>query len=814
MLGKCDDRVSAAKKHRTEKIDEEELLEKVLQRNRRDWPVLHDDGDHFPEGMLRDHDGPHDSAKLEWWYVNAHLADGISVFAAFFRMVVDETYVGTGPNAALQRPLQYASCVNWALVDRAAGTYECFGRIDHDTPGIVDSMVKKGRYRGDEHVVKALQELARQDKTVPLPDKLMSKAGTCVHVKGPGSGLHKGLFGGFAVDFDGNTFGRDDAKDAPYKLSLWGERADGAKVELTMTLAPTKPAVACGVHGVVATGKSQLHQAENMFYYCFPRCRVHATLNDKPMHGEGWIDHEFGGTIAETQEEYSRVVHRNVEQRQGMEVQYEWAALQLSNDTEVSVTLLLDPSQASPGGKPRVVSSFAVVREGTQASFRVDGAELVSDPASTWTSPATGVAFPTAWTVRFEHPNGGTVELKLTASVKASEFIMLAAKPSYWEGHALVEGTYKGAAVTGHAFAECHGQQPTNAAEMGFALLNTALCMPLEAQVLAIHPASNASATVTPEALVPLAAPLVEMACAMLAAQAPAGSPAPTPAQKKVMAAICAAHGYVQRAVEAAQIAHPNDEPTQDAAVAAAQHTATAFVDAAWRASKDGIPNDFKRLLLRAWCFAQSAVAPASLAEKRVKAAAAALASANAGNATKDDLPFVDSASDADLATPASAALIAALRERFTGAWQLDKSRTQPALSGVLAAQGVNFVVRQFTDRLAPLMTTTVTEAAVESNIKTAVSNDDVKMSIDGSGTSWFSKGRGDLTTHCQVQDGGRTLYMRTFVPPDQKVAVEHKWLRSVGGGTQLQEEYRYDPKGRPGDDSVTCSRFWDKQPE
>lgn len=149
----------------------------------------------------------------------------------------------------------------------------------------------------------------------------------------------------------------------------------------------------------------------------------------------------------------------------------------------------------------------------------------------------------------------------------------------------------------------------------------------------------------------------------------------------------------------------------------------------------------------------------------------------------------------------------------FTGQWRLVKSRSEP-LNAILQKQDVNLIVRQVTDRVVPVLTTNVTDKAVETHIKTSVSKQDVTTKFDGTKTEWFSSGRGDLVTEACLQDGGRTLYMKTFVPPEQKVAVEHKWIRVVdvaSGGIEMVEHYRFDPNGAEDDQSLRCTRYFEQ---
>jgi hypothetical protein len=136
------------------------------------------------------------------------------------------------------------------------------------------------------------------------------------------------------------------------------------------------------------------------------------------------------------------------------------------------------------------------------------------------------------------------------------------------------------------------------------------------------------------------------------------------------------------------------------------------------------------------------------------------------------------------------------------------------SLSEMLRTQGVGIIVRQLNDRLVPTLTIKVTDAAFDTHIKTTVSNNDQRTRFDGFEFTWFSSGRGNLTSRACLQDGGLTLYMRTFTPEGQTVAVEHKWFRALdvgpdGKAQTFAEVYRYDPSGVEDAKSVRAKRIF-----
>src|SRR5437016_2140607 len=114
---------------------------------------------------LAQHDAPHRSSTVEWWYANAHLTalDGrqLSLFASFFRAMVksDER---TG------EPI-FAHALTWALADPQTRTYVAESLLDPDTPAIVKERTARGEGIRDPLIRRAIVEVAEKGE-VPLPD--------------------------------------------------------------------------------------------------------------------------------------------------------------------------------------------------------------------------------------------------------------------------------------------------------------------------------------------------------------------------------------------------------------------------------------------------------------------------------------------------------------------------------------------------------------------------------------------------------------------------------------------------------------------
>ena len=107
-------------------------------------------------------------------------------------------------------------------------------------------------------------------------------------------------------------------KNGHYVISAKNEEGTTA---LSLTFSPSKPPIRHGKDGIVKG-----HDGDDMFYYFIPRNKVTGTVTVggktvKIDRGEGWYDHEFGGV------DYG--------DNTPMDYAWNWAALQLNNNTEV-----------------------------------------------------------------------------------------------------------------------------------------------------------------------------------------------------------------------------------------------------------------------------------------------------------------------------------------------------------------------------------------------------------------------------------------------------------------------------------------------
>lgn len=209
--------------------------------------------------------------------------------------------------------------------------------------------------------------------------------------------------GGFAFDLDGWTMSGGGGRD---RLAAGVE---GFAFDLELT--SLKPAVLHDGSGLVDFG-----EAGASYYYS--RTRMVATgsvtLGERPepVTGIAWFDHQWGDFEAQA-------------------IGWDWFALQMDDGVDVMLTVMRD------------AEGREIVRYGTMVSpdgvaTGLSGRDFSVAASGSWTSPASGAAYPVGWIVRL--PARG-LDLTLSPVVEAAEFEAEATTGNfYWEGPVEVAG--------------------------------------------------------------------------------------------------------------------------------------------------------------------------------------------------------------------------------------------------------------------------------------------------------------------------------------------------------------------------------------
>lgn len=207
-------------------------------------------------------------------------------------------------------------------------------------------------------------------------------------------------------------------------------RAEAEQAGLDLRLRPTKPHVAQGDAGLDAKGPEPGNAS---FYYSLPRMTASGSVRDSEgeawrVEGEAWMDREWSTSSLSPDVEG-----------------WDWFALQLDDGRDVMLYRLRERGGGtSPfSGGSLVGADGAVVRLGPE--------DFELDPRRSWTSQASGVTYPVAWTVRLP---GHGLELDVTPRLESQE---LRLSVRYWEGAVQVSGTDNGAPIGGHGYLELAG---------------------------------------------------------------------------------------------------------------------------------------------------------------------------------------------------------------------------------------------------------------------------------------------------------------------------------------------------------------------
>lgn len=374
---------------------------------------------------LVQHDPPHASSTIEWWYVNAHLKlkDGrdVGFFVSFFRKYApEEEHPENDP---------YAHSLTWAISDCSQHAYYPSTWVDERAPRIGVTRLDEGKGPGDQYLNRAMREILERGE-VPLPDRVF-----------PGEVFvgQKGL----DLDFSGQRLWKDDLGRYHIQLS---DEIHHTGCDLVFEL--KKEPVRHGDDGVVYGAGG-----EDMFYYFVPRCKMEGTLTigGTPIEvesGSCWYDHEFGRPPLEEQANDALTASSSNGQsgKEHSDVSWNWTAIQFEDGHEMTVYCLFDADSDENLGQ----YAIAIDQEGHSSRHQ----SLSFEGESSWRSIRTFRSYPKSW--RLEVPEAG-YDLRLECEYPDQEFITVISHPAFWEGKIRVRGTRFGKPVQGVGYIERSG---------------------------------------------------------------------------------------------------------------------------------------------------------------------------------------------------------------------------------------------------------------------------------------------------------------------------------------------------------------------
>lgn len=199
--------------------------------------------------------------------------------------------------------------------------------------------------------------------------------------------------------------------------------------ELDLTLHSEKPVVE---HGDGGWSPKSEEPGNASYYLSMTRLRTQGAVTlagtRVEVSGSSWFDHEWSTSALGVQA-----------------IGWDWFSLQLDDGTE----LMLFQIRREDGSLEPVSSGTLIGADGLPSPLTAS--EFTIEVGSTWRSPETGAAYPSAWVVRVP---GLALELSLRPILEDQE--MRVSFP-YWEGAVTLAGTRQGRPLQGRGFVELTG---------------------------------------------------------------------------------------------------------------------------------------------------------------------------------------------------------------------------------------------------------------------------------------------------------------------------------------------------------------------
>ena len=205
--------------------------------------------------------------------------------------------------------------------------------------------------------------------------------------------------------------------------------AGGTSIELQLETA--KPVVLNGNGGLSQKG-GEVGNAS--YYYSYTRMPTRGTVTvgfkTFEVQGSSWLDREWSTSAFEEGQ-----------------VGWDWFALQLSDGRDLMVYRL----RQADGSSDELSSGTLVAADGSSRSLQSD--DFAIQPLDVWTSPATGIEYPSRW--RLTVPEAA-LDLQIIPLLPDQELNL---SFRYWEGAVSVQGTSDGSAIAGRGYAELTGYE-------------------------------------------------------------------------------------------------------------------------------------------------------------------------------------------------------------------------------------------------------------------------------------------------------------------------------------------------------------------
>lgn len=206
---------------------------------------------------------------------------------------------------------------------------------------------------------------------------------------------------------------------------------NGGNLELELT--PLKPIVRFGDRGLSRKGDDP---ASVSWYWTYSRLQAKGKLNyegkEMEVKGEAWMDHEISSS----------------QLGQGL-AGWDWTCMQFEDGTEAKAYRL----RRKDGGSDRWSAVYWIDQNGKIEKVYSDQFSWIEQEK--WTSPKTGLSYPSTVKISVNHPTRGKLLYYLEPMIENQEFYGNQSDNAYWEGAChVIDGKGK---TIGKAYLELAG---------------------------------------------------------------------------------------------------------------------------------------------------------------------------------------------------------------------------------------------------------------------------------------------------------------------------------------------------------------------
>ena len=211
-------------------------------------------------------------------------------------------------------------------------------------------------------------------------------------------------------------------------------KAQTEDVVLSLELSSSKPLVLQGNQGHSQKGS---RPGNASYYYSFTRMQTQGTLKigdrEFNVHGSSWMDREWSTSALEKGQKG-----------------WDWFALQLSDGREIMLYQI-----RRDNGKADLTSKGVIINESGH-SIKLEWKDLDLKILSSWTSPETGIRYPSGWKLNIPSEN---LDLEIKPLIENQE---LRTSVNYWEGAVEVQSLQNDISLNGKGYVELTGYTRTN----------------------------------------------------------------------------------------------------------------------------------------------------------------------------------------------------------------------------------------------------------------------------------------------------------------------------------------------------------------